>query len=49
LTLLDSQRTQLQAEDSRVQAELARYTAAVNLYKSLGGGWESGQGAGQVS
>jgi len=49
LTLLDSQRTQLQAEDSRVQAELARYAAAVTLYKSLGGGWESGNGAGQVS
>ncbi|TCS36301.1 NodT family efflux transporter outer membrane factor (OMF) lipoprotein [Paucimonas lemoignei] len=41
LTLLDSQRTQLQAEDSRVQAELARYTATINLYKSLGGGWKS--------
>lgn len=43
LTLLDSQRTQLQAEDSRVQAELARYTSAVSLYKSLGGGWENGK------
>lgn len=41
LTLLDSQRTQLQAEDSRVQADLARFTATINLYKSLGGGWES--------
>lgn len=41
LTLLDSQRTQLQAEDSRVQADLARFTATINLYKSLGGGWKS--------
>ena len=41
LTLLDSQRTQLLVEDSRVQADLARFTATINLYKSLGGGWES--------
>ncbi|WP_164931921.1 efflux transporter outer membrane subunit [Janthinobacterium sp. 17J80-10] len=40
LTLLDSQRTQLQAEDSRVQADLARFTATIALYKALGGGWE---------
>jgi NodT family efflux transporter outer membrane factor (OMF) lipoprotein len=44
LTLLDSQRTQLQAEDSRVQAELARLTATVGLYKALGGGWHSSKG-----
>lgn len=43
LTLLDSQRTQLQAEDNRVQAELARLTATVGLYKALGGGWHSGR------
>lgn len=42
LTLLDSQRTQLSAEDSRVQAELERFTATIDLYKALGGGWESG-------
>ncbi|MGV3654348.1 MAG: TolC family protein, partial [Noviherbaspirillum sp.] len=42
LTLLDSQRTQLQAEDSRIQAGLARLTATVGLYKALGGGWASG-------
>src|SRR5690606_40234119 len=41
LTLLDSQRTQLQAEDSRIQAALARLTATVTLYKALGGGWRS--------
>jgi NodT family efflux transporter outer membrane factor (OMF) lipoprotein len=45
LTLLDSQRTQLQAEDSLVQAELARLSATVGLYKALGGGWNSGVGA----
>jgi outer membrane protein, multidrug efflux system len=44
LTLLDSQRTQLSAEDSRVQAELARFTATIDLYKALGGGWDSGRG-----
>lgn len=43
LTLLDSQRIQLQAEDSRIQAGLARLTATVGLYKALGGGWESGK------
>ncbi|HTN65200.1 MAG TPA: efflux transporter outer membrane subunit [Burkholderiaceae bacterium] len=46
LTLLDSQRTQLQTEDSRVQADLARYVSAIGLYKSLGGGWQSGKTAG---
>lgn len=40
LTLLDSQRQQLQAEDDLVQAILARYTATASLYKALGGGWE---------
>jgi multidrug efflux system outer membrane protein len=44
LTLLDSQRTQLQAEDNLVQAELARLTATVGLYKALGGGWDSSKG-----
>jgi NodT family efflux transporter outer membrane factor (OMF) lipoprotein len=39
LALLDSQRSQLSAEDSLVQTELARYTAAISLYKALGGGW----------
>lgn len=41
LTLLDSQRSQLSAEDSLVQTELARYTAAISLYKALGGGWKA--------
>lgn len=38
-TLLDTQDTQLSAEDSQAQARLARLTAAVNLYRALGGGW----------
>jgi multidrug efflux system outer membrane protein len=42
LTLLDSQRTQLQAEDSRVQADLDGLAATVGLFKALGGGWNSG-------
>jgi outer membrane protein, multidrug efflux system len=42
LTLLDVQRTQLSAEDNLVQARLARYSAAVSLFKSLGGGWQAG-------
>ena len=43
LTVLDSQRSQLSAEDNLVQAQLSRYTATMNLFKSLGGGW-SGAG-----
>jgi NodT family efflux transporter outer membrane factor (OMF) lipoprotein len=41
LNLLDSQRSRLQAQDSLIQAELARYTATVDLFKALGGGWDS--------
>jgi outer membrane protein, multidrug efflux system len=43
LTLLDSQRTQLQAEDTRIQADLARFDATIDLYKALGGGWSDQQ------
>jgi NodT family efflux transporter outer membrane factor (OMF) lipoprotein len=39
LTVLDSQRSQLSAEDNLVQAQLGRYTATINLFKALGGGW----------
>lgn len=39
LTLLDSQRALFAANDTLVQAELARYTATVDLYKAIGGGW----------
>lgn len=38
-TLLDTQDTQLSAEDSYAQARLARLNAAVTLYRVLGGGW----------
>lgn len=40
-TLLDTQNSQLSAEDSYAQATLARLTAAINLYRTLGGGWNS--------
>src|SRR4029078_11669790 len=39
ITVLDSQRSQLSAEDNLVQAQLGRYTATINLFKALGGGW----------
>jgi NodT family efflux transporter outer membrane factor (OMF) lipoprotein len=41
LTLLESQRSQLSAEDSLVQAQLARYNASLGLFKALGGGWSA--------
>lgn len=40
-TLLDTQNSQLSAEDSFSQARLARLNAAINLFKALGGGWAS--------
>ncbi len=39
LNLLDAQRTVFQANDTLAQALLGRYTALVNLYQALGGGW----------
>lgn len=39
LSLLDAQRSFFQAQDALVQQRLARLNAAVDLYKSLGGGW----------
>lgn len=38
LTVLEAQRTLLQAEDGAVQIRLARLNAAVSLFKALGGG-----------
>ncbi|MBM3564625.1 MAG: efflux transporter outer membrane subunit [Alphaproteobacteria bacterium] len=38
LTVLEAQRTLLQAEDGAVQTRLARFNAAIGLYKALGGG-----------
>lgn len=39
LTVLDTQRAVLQAEDTLVQSQLAHINALVDLYKALGGGW----------
>jgi multidrug efflux system outer membrane protein len=39
LTVLDSQRTLFQAQDSLVQTRLGRLNAALDLYLALGGGW----------
>lgn len=41
LALLDSQRTRLDADDNYVQANLTQLTAMTELFKMLGGGWES--------
>ncbi len=40
VTVLNVQLTLFQAEDSLVQAQLARLLAIVSLYQALGGGWE---------
>ncbi|MGV8996521.1 MAG: efflux transporter outer membrane subunit [Parvibaculaceae bacterium] len=40
-SVLDAQRTWLSARDNQAQAQLAQYTAAVNLFIALGGGWKS--------
>ena len=42
LTVLDAQRTLLDNEDSLVQAQSDRLTAAAGLFKALGGGWAGG-------
>jgi outer membrane protein, multidrug efflux system len=39
LALLDAQRSLFQAQDQLAQQRQARLTAAVDLYKALGGGW----------
>jgi len=39
LTLLNAERTYVQARESRVQAEAARYADTAALFQSLGGGW----------
>jgi NodT family efflux transporter outer membrane factor (OMF) lipoprotein len=41
LTVLDAQRTRSQAEDTLVQARLARLQASVSLYRAFGGGIET--------
>jgi multidrug efflux system outer membrane protein len=40
VTVLNTQSTLFQAEDSLSQAQLARLLAIVSLYQALGGGWE---------
>lgn len=40
-TLLDTQTAQLSAEDTYAQSRLALLTSAINLYRALGGGWDS--------
>ncbi len=40
LTVLDSLRARLSADDSLIQARLARYVTSTTLVKALGGGWE---------
>jgi NodT family efflux transporter outer membrane factor (OMF) lipoprotein len=42
LGVLDAQRTLFNAQDQLAQIRLSRLEAAVNLYKSLGGGWSAG-------
>ena len=39
--VLDTERTRLTAEDGLANADAATLTALVQLYKALGGGWES--------
>ncbi len=39
LSVLDAERTELQAEDALVQSEAAVRSDLVRLYKALGGGW----------
>lgn len=40
VTVLNTQLTLFQAEDTLAQAQLARLLAIVSLYQALGGGWE---------
>lgn len=40
-SLLDTQRSMLSADDTARSARLATYTAAITLFRALGGGWES--------
>jgi NodT family efflux transporter outer membrane factor (OMF) lipoprotein len=40
-TLLEAQRSLLQAQDNHVQARLDRLTAALSLFRAMGGGWSS--------
>lgn len=48
-TLLESERTLLTSQDSLASARVARSTAAVRLYKALGGGWQAAPQPASVS
>jgi outer membrane protein, multidrug efflux system len=41
LTVLDAERTLLQAQDQLAQSETSTATALIAIYKALGGGWEA--------
>ena len=41
LAVLDSQRSQLSAEDSLVQADSDRFSAGIGLFRALGGSWQT--------
>jgi NodT family efflux transporter outer membrane factor (OMF) lipoprotein len=47
LTLLNAERVYLEARQSRVQAEAARYADTAALFQSLGGGWWNRQNNGK--
>jgi NodT family efflux transporter outer membrane factor (OMF) lipoprotein len=47
LTLLNAERVYLQARQSRVQAEAARYADTAALFQALGGGWWNRQNNGK--
>ncbi|ABQ68511.1 RND efflux system, outer membrane lipoprotein, NodT family [Rhizorhabdus wittichii RW1] len=40
-SLLDSQRTRLSSQDTAASARAARASATIQLYKALGGGWQT--------
>jgi outer membrane protein, multidrug efflux system len=40
LSVLQAQQASFSAADALTQADLARYTASVDLYRALGGGWD---------
>jgi multidrug efflux system outer membrane protein len=44
LTVLDAERTLLEAQDRLAESETRTATALVAVYKALGGGWESAPG-----
>jgi outer membrane protein, multidrug efflux system len=41
LSVLDAERTELQAEDALAQSRTAAATSLIAVYKALGGGWET--------